>query len=279
MKRLVLIGYPVGHSLSPAMQNAALKAAGLEKDFRYEKMPVKPEELEGFVGMVRSGKISGANVTIPHKIGIIKYLDGLSSEAELIGAVNTLYLKAGKVIGHNTDGYGCLESLKERGVDVGDKKIVILGAGGAARAVAFVLGMNGARQLAILNRSEEKAVRLAEDVKAGTGTAANSGGLDDTGQELKDAEVLINCTSVGMKGPEQGGKLVTAGMLRPGMVVMDAVYNPLKTQLLEEAGKAGCKTVDGVGMLVHQGAAGFELWTGRKAPLDVMREAVVKELQ
>lgn len=277
MKKLVVIGDPIEHSLSPLMHNIALKELGLEKEFHYEKLRIKADELADFIESIRKGEIAGASITMPHKVNIIQYLDELTKEAELMGAVNTLYKKNGKVIGHNTDGFGCLNSLKENDVNVKGKKIVIMGAGGAARAIVFTLALNDVHEIVILNRTVGKAEELTRKVKEKTGVISKAGSLEKIKEELRDAEILINCTSVGMKGEE--GTLVTSEMLYPSLVVMDVVYNPLKTRLIEEAEEAGCKTVNGAGMLVHQGAIGFEIWTGKKPPIKVMQKALLEHLR
>lgn len=277
MKKLVVIGDPIEHSLSPLMHNAALKELCLEKEFHYGKLRIKTEELADFIESIRKGEIAGANITMPHKVNIIQYLDELTKEAELMGAVNMLYKKNGKVIGHNTDGLGCLNSLKENNVSVEGKKIVITGAGGAARAIAFTLALNDVHEIVILNRTMGKAEELARKVKEKTGAISKAGSLEKIKEELRDAKVLINCTSVGMKSEE--GTLVTSEVLHPSLVVMDVVYNPLKTRLIEEAEEAGCKAINGASMLVHQGAIGFEIWTGKKPPIKVMQKALLEHLR
>jgi shikimate dehydrogenase len=277
MKKLVVVGDPIEHSLSPLVYSVALKELGLEKDFHYEKLMIKTEELADFIKSIRKGEIAGASITMPHKVNIIQYIDELTKEAEMIGAVNTLYKKNGKVIGHNTDGVGCLKSLKENNVSVEGKKIVVMGAGGAARAIVFTLALNDVYEIVILNRTVGKAEELAREVKEKTETASKAGGLEKIKDELRDAEILINCTSVGMKGEE--GTLVASEMLYPSLVVMDVVYNPLKTELIKKAEEAGCKTVNGAGMLVHQAAIGFEIWTGKKPPIKVMQKALLEHLR
>jgi shikimate dehydrogenase len=266
MKKLVSVGDPIEHSLSPVMHNAALKELELDKDYFYDKLLVKSYELGNFVESLKSGEIFGASITSPHKVEIIPLLDNLTSEAETIGAVNMIYLEEGSLIGHNTDGIGCLNALKENGVDVDKKKIVILGAGGASRAIAFTLKENGAN-IVILNRTVEKAESLASNV------GCEGYGLD----KLKELafDVLINTTTIGMNAEKS---LVDPNLLNPSIVVMDIIYNPIKTNLIKDAESKGCKTIKGVGMLVHQGAESFKIWTGYDAPIEVMKEAVIKSL-
>lgn len=279
MKRLVIVGKPIGHSLSPAMHNAALEALGLGREFFYEKMEIEEAGLSGFAGSVRKGDIEGANVTMPYKTAITRHLDGVTPEARSAGAVNTLYRKNGMVLGHNTDGLGCVHSLREGGADPKGKKIVVIGAGGAARGIASALMGNGAKEIVILNRTEERAESLASELGNESGTTLRPGGLEKAKEELADSDILINCTSLGMKGKNENASPVTSEILREGLVVMDIVYTPLRTMLIREAEGAGCRTIDGASMLVHQGAIGFELWTGRKAPVHVMRKAVMEEIK
>ncbi|MHC1604724.1 MAG: shikimate dehydrogenase [Candidatus Methanofastidiosia archaeon] len=275
MKQLVVIGNPIKHSLSPIMHNAAIGALKLEKMFHYEKLKVEEKDLKNFVEKIRSGEITGANVTIPYKTTIIKYLDVLTKEADLIGAVNTIYKQNDKVVGHNTDGIGCLEALGERGVETAEKKVVILGAGGAARAIAFAIALNNAKKLVILNRTVSKADELAKSIKNKIGTDVESNGLFAVGEVVKDTDVLINCTSLGMKTVQNKKIHITSTMLSKNITVMDIVYDPPQTKLLEEAKKAGCNTVNGIGMLVYQGAHSFNIWTGRKPPTNVMKNAIL----
>ncbi|MFH1424328.1 MAG: shikimate dehydrogenase [archaeon] len=274
--KLCVIGDPVEHSLSPAMHNAALRELGLEHT--YEKIRVKPEELKKFIERIRSGEISGASITIPHKQSILPLMDGLSKEAELIGAVNTVQRKENKLVGHNTDGIGCVNALEEAGVEVSGKSALILGAGGAARAIAFTLALSGAEALEIANRTPEKAEALARDVNEETGLEVAAGDLSNLGSKIRNVDILINTTSVGMKGTQEDKTLVKAVDMHPGLVVNDIVYTPRKTLLLKEAGKAGCKIVEGRGMLVHQGAEQFRIFTGKDAPVEVMREALNEAL-
>jgi len=276
MKKLAVIGDPIGHSLGPLMWNAAFKALGLEKDFVYESLRVKSEELGSFVKKIREGAYIGANVTIPHKIAIIHYLDRLAEQARLVGAVNALYVEDGEVVGGNTDGEGALRALVEHGVEIKEKRVLILGAGGAARAIAFTLAPR-VKELIILNRTRERAEELSSEVlKLATKTRA--GGLPIKELDDVDVEVVINCTSVGMKGAQEGKSLVTKEMLRPDQIIMDVVYNPLETALLREAKSVGAMTISGLDMLVYQAVANFRRWTGREAPVDLMKRTVKERL-
>jgi shikimate dehydrogenase len=272
MKTLCVIGDPVEHSLSPVMFNAAFKALGLEKQFTYRRMKIQKGDLKGFVERVRTGEITGASVTMPCKEAIASLLDELSEEAKFIKAVNTVYNSGGKVVGCNTDGMGCLKALEEAGVSILGKNVVLLGAGGAAKAIAYTLVHQGVDRLVILNRTVSKAETVARVLRKQTNVDA--GGLDRLKNALRDADVLINATSVGMRGEHEKKTLVTAELMRPDLVVEDIVYVPRRTRLLEEALKAGARIVEGKGMLVYQGAEQFKIFTGKEPPIDAMREAL-----
>lgn len=276
MKKIVLIGDPIGHSMSPVIHNAGYKELGIEHDFHYDKALVKANELGSFIELVRSREIYAAQVTIPHKIAIIPYLDKLTMEAELIGAVNTIYFDDKKLVGHNTDGIGCLKTLKENDVDVKGKTILLLGAGGASRAIAFTLGLNGVKKFIILDLLQESAKKLADDVASKINISSISASSNDVKRYLSEVDILIHCTPIGMKGEHENKTLLYAADFagNKSIVVMDIVYNPQKTLLLAEAEKAGCKIVKGLGMLLHQGVTAFEIFTGQKAPVEVMRKAL-----
>ncbi len=274
-----LIGHPVEHSLSPVMHNAAFEEKGL--DYVYLAFDVPPDSLKEAVLGARALGIVGLNVTIPHKVAVMDLCDELDRDAELIGAVNTLRFSEGSIEGYNTDGEGFLRALREEaGFEPKGAKCVVLGAGGAARAVVFKLGDEGASEIVIANRTPEKAVKLAEEVSERLGVEAKGTGLDKETleEELRDADLLVDATPVGMYPNVDEPPLVTADMMHPDLIVNDLVYNPPKTRLLEEAEKAGATPVSGVGMLVHQGALAFEIWTGEEAPVDVMRRAVLEAL-
>lgn len=267
-----IIGDPIEHSLSPVMQNAAFETMGLNAVYlalRVEQSRLR-EAIDGF----RAINLSGFNVTIPHKVAVMKYLDELDSSAATIGAANTVVNRDEKLIGYNTDGLGALAALGEAGVYPKGRRILLLGAGGAARALAFSLA-EASERMVILNRTASKAEDLAEDVRRMTGASVVHGRLDPStlGKEVASANLLVNTTSVGMN-PRPEETLVDGRLLRPDMVVFDIVYSPLETRLLREARAAGAKAVGGLMMLVHQGARAFELWTGRKAPVSTMTDAL-----
>ncbi|MFW9801710.1 MAG: shikimate dehydrogenase [Candidatus Thorarchaeota archaeon] len=277
MKRVVIVGYPLGHSLSPVMHNAALTELGLDDEFKYEAMPLSSNELRGFVESVRRREIEGASITIPHKTKVMTYLSTISSEGLAVGAVNTLHRKDGLVIGSNTDIQGFTEAIRENGLDPQGINAVILGAGGAARSVAYGLTEAGVARLGIFNRTVDAANRLASVMPRGRLLKVRSG-AKPTKDDLEHSDLLVNCTPVGMAGYSPEESPIESSLLSSSVVVMDLVYNPLRTKLLMEADEAGCKTIDGVGMLVHQGAIAFQLWTGKKAPVEVMKDTVLRAL-
>lgn len=271
-----LIGDPVEHSLSPVMHNAAFQHLGL--NYVYLCLRVKSANLRTAVEGIKSLGILGLNVTIPHKITVMRYLDEIDPLAKDIGAVNTVVNRNGVLVGYNTDGLGGLKALEEEDATLRGKKVVLLGAGGAARALSFCIAPL-ADSLVILNRTEEKAVELASSLRRRFSKKIRGGSLhrDILVTEIDEADVLINSTSVGMY-PRSEECLVDGNLLNSRMTVVDIVYNPLETRLLREAKKMGAKTVGGLDMLVHQGALSFQIWTGVTPPVDVMFRAVEKAL-
>ncbi|AEB11874.1 shikimate dehydrogenase [Marinithermus hydrothermalis] len=260
--RLGLIGYPLAHSVSPAMHRAALQAAGLEGIYRLLETP--PDELESRVMEVRRG-YRGVNVTVPHKVAVLPYLDEVSPEVQAIGAVNTIVNEEGRLVGHNTDAPGFTRALEAAGVTARGLRAVVLGAGGAARAVVYALVQAGAR-VRVANRTFARAKALAEVFGA---EAVPFEGPEFV-RAVREADLLVNATSVGLNDP--GASPIPEGVW-PREAVVDIVYNPLETRLLREARAAGLVAVDGLGMLVWQGALAFELWTGRQAPVAAMHAA------
>lgn len=271
-----IIGDPVLHSMSPVMQNAAFKAAGL--DYVYVAFAVSSESLDQCATSVRTFQIRGLNVTVPHKVGVMETLDDVDPLAMHIGAVNTIVNTDGRLVGYNTDGPGFMRALEEAGLHVAGKKIVMLGAGGAARAVAYSVAEAGAH-LTILNRSVERAEALAHEVSGTRDEHVGYAPLEHAclREKLAAADVLVNTTSVGMS-PDIESTPCPAELLREDLCVCDIVYHPLRTRLLTEAEAAGATTIGGAEMLIHQGAQAFELWTGVAAPVDAMRRAVMERL-
>ncbi|MBA7471458.1 Shikimate dehydrogenase (NADP(+)) [subsurface metagenome] len=272
-----VIGDPIEHTMSPAIHNAAFAQMGL--DYIYVPFRVKEEELDKAIDGMRALNIRGLNVTIPHKVAIIPLLDELDPLAEKIGAVNTITNDGGVLKGTNTDASGFLHALLERGIEPEEKKVVMLGAGGASRAVSFSLVERGAH-LVILNRRLERAEELAGRLSTTLNKEVKARELvaDNLAQVLGGADILVNTTSVGMN-PNINETPVPSGLLKPGLVVVDIVYNPIRTRLLREAEAVGAKTVDGVDMFVWQGVLAFEIWTGAKAPVELMRVEVVRQLK
>jgi shikimate dehydrogenase len=272
-----IIGDPVEHSLSPVMHNAAFKKLGL--NLVYVAFTVTRNELKDAISGARSLGMQGLNVTMPHKNAVMSYLDETDSTAKAIGAVNTILNEQGKLIGYNTDGVGAMRALKENGISPDGKKMLLLGAGGAAKAIAFQAAQE-VEELVILNRTSEKAEKLAEVLRREFGKRVNSGALssDVLKKELKTTDILVNATSVGMH-PDVNRSPVPSDLLRSGLCVMDIIYNPLETKLVTDAKAVGAKVVFGLEMLLYQGAVAFEIWTNCPAPVEVMRKAALNELE
>ena len=258
-----IFGDPVGHSLSPVMHNSALAHTGLDGIY----LAFRVKDIAAAVGGVRGLEIRGVSITIPHKVSVMKYLDEVDPTAEKIGAVNTIVNRQGFLRGYNSDCPGAVKALLEKTLIKG-RHVAIVGAGGGARAIGFGIKQEGGR-ITIINRSSPSGEKLADDLECDFKLLADAKKLP--------YDIVINATPVGMT-PHDEYTPVKPELLAAGTVVMDMVYNPLKTRLLKEAGKAGCHTVEGISMLVHQGAVQFELWTGQKAPVDIMRSAVLDEL-
>lgn len=266
-----IIGDPIEHTLSPVMQNAAFREMGL--DYIYLPFKVAEGNLSEAIDGLRALNMAGINVTIPHKVVVIPLLDDIDGLAGYIGAVNTIVNQGGSLKGYNTDASGFYQALTANKIEVSKKKIVILGAGGASRAIAFILADKGA-ELTILNRSLDSAQTIAERVFQALRTEIKVGKLTVKNLEpvLDEADILVNTTSLGMS-PDLTETPVPARLLKKELVVFDIIYNPLKTRLIKEAEKEGARVLNGLEMLVRQGAAAFELWTGLKAPIEVMRKA------
>ena len=262
-----LIGHPVEHSFSPPMHNSAFEKLGL--NYAYLPFNVYPENLKSAILGAKALNIVGFNVTIPHKINVIKYLDKLDPIAWAIGAVNTIDFKEMK--GYNTDGIGCIRAIEEV-TSIKDKNIVVAGAGGAARAISFYLACENPQSINILNRDVKKAKSLANELNA------NFDSIDKIASYIKDADILIDTTPVGMSPHTNDTPIVTSEDMHSDLVVNDIVYNPNETVLLKQAVKAGATPVYGIKMLLYQGAESFEIWTGKEAPIDVMEKTLRKTL-
>lgn len=276
-KICALIGDPVEHTMSPVMHNTAYEKLGL--DYIYIPFRVKPEELKQAVAGLRALNVRGFNVTIPHKVSVIQLLDGLDPPAEKIGAVNTVVNTDGELRGYNTDAEGFFWALLEHGIEPGGKRVVVLGAGGASRAITYIMVEKGA-EVTIVNRQQELdwAKDIAGMVKESLAKEVRVYELEQLAKAIENTDILVNATSVGMS-PASENSPVPANLLSKAPVVFDIVYNPIETRLLCEAKAAGAKTIRGVDMLAWQGALAFEKWTGQQAPLDLMRGEAVKMLE
>ena len=259
-----LIGNPVSHSLSPVMHNTAFRYTGYNGT--YLAFPIAKMGRDTIDGIKALG-VKGLSVTIPHKVTIMDYLDEIDDTAQKIGAVNTLLNDNGRLVGSNTDCIGAINALKEK-TQIPNKDVVMIGAGGAARAVGYGILSEGGN-LSIVNILEDEGERLASDL------GVNYYHLSDFNK--LDYQILVNTTPVGMT-PDTDEMPVSPADLKKGAVVMDIIYNPLKTKLLREAEKIGCAIINGVPMFVFQGAAQFELWTGKNAPVELMRQTVLESL-
>jgi shikimate dehydrogenase len=268
-----LLGNPVEHSLSPAIHNAAFEKMGL--NFVY--LAFKVEDLPGAVKGLRAlGNLRGFSVTIPHKVAIMPLLDEVEPTAKNIGAVNTIVIENGRLIGSNTDASGALRALTEAGAALRGEKVAMLGSGGAARAIAFALAAGaGIAKLTLLGIDEKERTALAKDLKAKTSLQLADGTITDDAlrRAIEESKVLLHCTPLGMH-PNVRESCVPASLLKPHLTVMDIVYNPLETKLLADARAAGCKTIRGIEMFLNQAVWQFELWTKQKAPADVMRKVL-----
>ncbi|HHY72937.1 MAG TPA: shikimate dehydrogenase [Bacillus bacterium] len=269
-----LLGHPVGHSMSPLMHNAQFAELGL--DCYYQAFDVLPNDLEDAVKGIRSLGIAGFNVTIPHKVEVMKYLDEIDEEAAQIGAVNTVVAKGGKLVGYNTDGKGFAVSLEQiAGADFLHKKILIIGAGGAARGIYVTLARMGAGAIDIANRTTEKAERL---INANPySIASNPLSLTEAEERLATYDIIINTTSVGMSPRVDEVPLQLTNM-KHGTILSDIIYNPLETKWLKIGKSLGAITQNGVGMFVGQGALAFELWTKQKPNFNKMEQIVMRRL-
>ena len=277
-QRLGIIGHPIGHSISPLFQQAALDAIGF--DGTYEPWDVESHEVGDFVNGLRTHGTLGINVTVPHKEAVIPLLNGMDDWASIAGAVNTIVNRDGQLTGHNTDGIGFLRALREgAGFDPRGRDVLVLGAGGSARGVVYALARAGIAQLFIANRTLERAERLAS-LAIDSGVAAEAMELPDAPRAASEVGLIVNCTSMGMvHGPDEEGTPLSAGDIPSTVLVNDLVYNPQETPLLREAARAGAATLGGIQMLVYQGAASFEMWTGQDAPVPVMLEAAMAAMR
>ncbi len=278
-KLIILLGNPLGHSLSPAMHNHVLKKLGL--DYCYIPVEITSDNLKTVFKGLTKMNVAGFNVTIPHKIQIMEYLDEIDSLAATIGAVNTISVTDGRTKGYNTDGEGFIRALeKEANITVAEKHIFLIGCGGAARAIAMTLACQKAEKIYILNRTQQKAEALAAEINDKIRPCAHvvSTSYEVQQKVLKECDILVNCTSLGMT-PHQDELPIEPSLLTPNLVVTDIVYNPLTTKLLQAARQRGCPIVTGLGMLVYQGAAAFTIFTKKKPLTEEMFDIVYTSLK
>lgn len=268
-----LIATPIGHSLAPTMHNLAFKELGLNN--AYMAFEVGNEELADVVAGFRALHLKGFNVSMPNKTKIQSLLDEITPAAELIGAVNTVVNENGKLIGHNTDGLGYIGTLTERDVDFVGKKMTLMGAGGAAKAVAIQVALDGIAEISIFNRDITKASDIAELINKETNCHVNAYKLDDLDSlksEIASSDMLTNATGVGMNPLEGQSLIPDTSWLRPELVVSDLIYNPRKTTLLKQAESVGCKEINGLGMMLWAGSRSFEIWTGKEMPVEHVKK-------
>ena len=278
--KLGIIGFPISHSISPLFQQAALDHCGI--DATYRAWEVQPDSVADFMKGLRSPDVSGINVTVPHKESVIPHLDEVDDWATAAGAVNTIVNRDGRLTGHNTDGTGFLRALQDASnFDPRGRRVLVLGAGGAARGVVLALIRQGVGEITVANRTVARAERLSQ-IAQDNGIVAHAIPLegDTFSAAAHSAELIVNSTTMGMThGPDEHGTPLRYEQIPPTVLVNDLVYNPLETPLLREAARAGASSLGGINMLVYQGAASFEMWTGREAPVDVMLKAATKAME
>lgn len=273
-----LIATPIRHSKSPTMHNESFAKLGL--DYAYLAFEVGNKELEATVNGFRAMNVRGWNVSMPNKVAIMQYLDKLSPAAEMCGAVNTVVNDNGILTGHITDGTGYMRSIKEAGVDIIGKKMTLVGAGGAATAIAIQAALDGVAEISIFNIKDDffaKAENTVKTINEKTACKAklfDLADLDALKAEIATSALFTNATGMGMKPLEGQTYIPDASFLRPELIVSDVVYSPAETALLKMAREVGCKTINGIGMMIYQGAAGFKMWTGEEMPVDHVKQVL-----
>ncbi|MFA9377222.1 MAG: shikimate dehydrogenase [Lachnotalea sp.] len=271
-----LIAYPIRHSSSPKMHNEAFAKLGL--DYAYLAFEVDNDSLEDTIKGFRAMKVRGSNVSMPNKTEVHKYLDKLSPASEMCGAVNTIVNDDGVLTGHITDGVGYMKALKDASIDVIGKKMTIVGSGGAATAIEVQAALDGVSEMSIFNIKDKfwnRAEKTVKDINEKTNCKAklfDLADLDQLKKEIEDSYLFANATGMGMKPLEGQTYIPDASFFRPELIVTDVVYSPIETQMLHMAKEVGCKTMNGMGMMLFQGAAAFELWTGKEMPIEYMKE-------
>jgi shikimate dehydrogenase len=270
-----VFGDPVRHSRSPLMMNRAFQEMGINA--AYAAFHVKPDELSNAIAGIRALGFRGVNVTIPHKVEVMQHLDAIDEGARIIGAVNTIVNENGKLTGYNTDGIGYVRSLREEtGIELEGMRVLLLGAGGAARGVAYALAKAGVKRIEIANRTIDRAIGLATAI--GEFTDTKGIGLDDLADRLGSVDLIVNTTSAGMH-PNVEELPMNSELIEPEHIVSDLIYNPRITRFLKEAEARGAEIHGGLGMFIYQGAYALEYWTGKAAPIAAMRQIVEQSLQ
>lgn len=273
-----LMAYPIRHSSSPAIHNEAFAYLGL--DYAYLAFEVDNSALEDAVKGLRAMKMPGANLSMPNKAAVIPYLDKLSPAAKLCGAVNTIVNRDGELTGHITDGTGYMGALKDNGIDVIGKKMTIAGSGGAATAIQIQAALDGVREISIFNIRDkfwDNAQETIEKITSETNCKASLydlADLDKLKEEIEDSYLFANATGMGMKPREGQTYIPDSSFFRPDLIVTDVIYSPPETAMLKMAREAGCRTMNGMGMLLFQAAAAFRLWTGKEMPIEHMKEVL-----
>lgn len=275
MRLCYLVGYPVAHSVSPAMHNACFRAMGL--DYEYRLAPVESGKLPDFMrDEMRDVRVRGCNVTIPYKVDVMGYLAEVDEAAEAIGAVNTVLNDGGMLRGYNTDHSGGVRALEEEYGDLTGTNVIILGAGGASRALIYGIGLK-ARSITVLNRNPFRSKALVDHFRSDSSASLTHGSLGELKDYVGSADILVNTTPLGMS-PHSDQTPVPAELLHRDLLVYDLVYNPIKTRLMRDAESVGAKTLSGLKMLVYQGSEAFRLWTGRGPPEDLMAGEAMAQL-
>ena len=277
-KVCALLGFPAHHSMGPSIHNTAFEELALP--FAYVAHEVAPADLAAAMAGVRALGYRGLSITMPHKVAALDLVDEIDATARAIGCINTVVNDQGRLMGYNSDGQGALDALARSGIPVAGRRVLVLGSGGAARAVAMTVALHGQpAELEILGVVEDELARLGRDIGDKSATQARVRKLDDSAlaTAVERAEVLLHCTPVGMF-PETERTLVPRGLLRPDLSVFDAVYNPRRTLLLKDAAALGCRVVEGMEMFLGQAMVQFELWTGTPAPVDAMRRVIEARL-
>ena len=267
-------GDPIDENPTVVIMEPAFRALGINA--LYNGALVHPEDLEDAIKAIKALHMTGANITVPHKTAVMKYLDAVDADAELIDAVNTIYIKAGKLCGANTDGKGFLQSLRDENIPVKNTHATLLGAGGAAKAIAVELALAGAAKVNIVNRTPERGQKLVALLCEKTSAKAEYLPWNPAVKIPEDTQILINATNIGLY-PDPSCPDIDFSTVHPGMIVCDVVPNPPKTPFLNQARSLGCKTLDGLSMLVNQGVIALKIWTGKDAPKELMQQALNKE--